>query len=61
MLCFDTKAVNTGPYSGVYSILEQKLGQDLLFLSFCYHITELVVGAAFKVTSCESPEVLPYK
>ena len=63
VLCFDSTASNTGPYSGACSILEQKLGQDLLFLDCCYHIMELVFGAAFKVKSGGStgPEIFPYK
>jgi len=62
-LCFDTTASNTGPHSGACTIIEQKLGRDLLFLGCRHHVMELVVGAAFEVTSGASsgPEVLLYK
>src|SRR6218665_1333114 len=62
-LCFDTTAANTGRYSGACTIIEQRLGRTLLFLACRYHIAELVVGAAFELTSDAStgPEVLLYK
>src|SRR6218665_2931365 len=62
-LCFDTTAANTGRHSGACTIIEQKLGRTLLFLARRHHIAELVVVAAFELTSDAStgPEVLLYK
>jgi hypothetical protein len=61
--CFDTTASNTDPYSGACTVIEQKLGRNLLFLGCRHHIIELVIGAAFE-TTCDASSgsaILLYK
>jgi hypothetical protein len=63
-LCFDTTASNTGHRSGACSLIEQKLGKDLLYMACRHHVMELVVGAAFEKTSVgisTGPDILIFK
>src|SRR5688572_8766660 len=67
-LCFDTntvlpKADNDGGISGACTIIEQRLGRNLLFLACHHHMAEPVVWATFEGTSGAStgPEILLYK
>lgn len=49
MICFDTTAVNTGSKRGAATLLEQKLGRDLLFFPCRHHISELMIRAVFEL------------
>ena len=62
-MCFDTTASNTGCHIGACTLIEHKLGNDLLYLACRHHIMELLVGAAFTVSLSPSaaPEVLLFK
>ena len=46
--CFDTTSSNTGIYSGSTVLLQQHLNRQLLWLSCCHHIPELILKAAFQ-------------
>ena len=47
-LCFDTTASNSGPSNGTCTLLERKLGRDLLHLACRHHIYELPLKAAYE-------------
>ncbi|XP_057336479.1 uncharacterized protein LOC130675041 [Microplitis mediator] len=42
-MCFDTTAVNTGVNAGVCTVLEKKLGKNLLRLACRHHVYEVVL------------------
>ena len=56
-LSFDTTASNTGLVSGACTIVEQRLGHDVLHLACRHHIYELVCEKAF--TTCFGPSSGP--
>lgn len=59
-LCYDTTAVNTGPYAGAHVLLEAKLNRKLLALPCRHHILELHSKAAFTASfgTSSAPTVL---
>ena len=62
-MSFDTTSSNTGHISGTCTLIQQKLGRELLFLACRHHVLELLVGAVFKtcMVSTSGPEVLLFK
>ena len=48
-MSFDTSS-NTGHISGVCTLIQQKLGRELLFLACRHHVLELLVGGAVFIT-----------
>ena len=47
-MSFDTTAANTGRKNGACTLLQQKLGRDLLWLACRHHIHEVVCGDIFR-------------
>lgn len=62
-MSFDTTSSNTGHISGTCTLIQQKLGRELLFLACRHHVLELLVGAVFRtcMVSTSGPEVLLFK
>ena len=62
-MCFDTTSSNTGCKNGACVLLEQKLGFELLHLSCCHHILEIVLEAAFSscIVPSSGPDILLFK
>ncbi|MEL6606429.1 MAG: hypothetical protein AAFP20_24820, partial [Cyanobacteria bacterium J06614_10] len=62
-MSFDTTSSNTGHISGACTLIQQKLGKELLFLACRHHVLELIVEAVFSTCmgSTSGPEVLLFK
>ena len=61
---FDTTASNTGRLNGACTLLEQRLGRNILFLGCRHHIFEIVLNAVFnklKVTPMSGPDIPLFK
>jgi hypothetical protein len=62
-MCFDTTVSNTGCHIGACTLIEGKLGKDLLHFACRHHVMELLAGAAFgvSVTTTSGPYVVLFK
>ncbi|KAF2892158.1 hypothetical protein ILUMI_14015, partial [Ignelater luminosus] len=61
---FDTTSFNTGRFNGACTLLEMKLGHNILFLACGHHIFELVLQAAMssvKLYSSSDPDIPLFK
>ncbi|KAG7168401.1 hypothetical protein Hamer_G002435, partial [Homarus americanus] len=47
-MCFDTTAANTGHVRGACTLIEERLGRNLLYLPCRHHILEVVLRDVFK-------------
>lgn len=52
-MVFDTTAANTGRFGGACSLIEDRLGRQLLRFACRHHIHEIILASVFK-TSCGS-------
>lgn len=62
-MAFDTTASNTGRINGACTLIEQKLGKNLLYFACRHHMLELVAGAAYTtlMAPTKGPEELLFK
>ena len=62
-MSFDTTASNTGKSNGACTLLEKKIGRELLNLACRHHILEIMIGKVFEVLMGRSsgPEILLFK
>ena len=62
-MCFDTTASNMGKFTGACKLLEESLGQNLLWLACRYHMLEVLLSYVFIVCfgSSSGPEILIFK
>jgi len=63
-VCFDTTASNTGIKKGACTILEQKIGRNLLGLACRHHIFELIINKVFNslpIKHQSGPDLLLFK
>lgn len=62
-MSFDTTSSNTGHISGACTLIQQKLGRELLFLACRHHVLELLVEAVFStcMVPTSGPVVLLFK
>jgi len=57
-MSFDTTSGNTGHLHGACTLLEKKMGRELLWLACCHHVMELILSKVFTV--CCGPSSAPY-
>lgn len=63
-MCFDTTASNTGIKRGACTILQQKIGRNLLGLACRHHIFEIIISKVFNSLPIEhqsGPDLLLFK
>ena len=48
-LCFDTTAANTGQYNGACTLLEERMGRNMLWLACRHHMFEVLLSDGFSV------------
>jgi len=63
-MCFDTTASNTGIKKGACTILERKIGRNLLGLACRHHIFEIIISKVFNSLPIEhqsGPDLLLFK
>jgi hypothetical protein len=62
-MSFDTTAANTGLRNGACTLLEQKMGRDMLWLPCRHHILEIVLEAVVthSLGQSQAPEILLFK
>ena len=56
----DTTSSNTGLYTGTYTILEQTLGRDLVWIGCTHHVFEVMLASVFTAAfeTSGGPEVV---
>jgi len=57
-MSFDTTSGNTGHLHGASTLLEKKMGRELLWLACCHRAIELILSKVF--TACCGPCSAPY-
>ena len=62
-VCFATATSNARRSAGACIILEQPLGEHLLYFSCRYHILEIILGTTFQecLDLAGAPEIFPFK
>lgn len=62
-MCFDTTAANTGRKQGACTVLENRLGRNLLWLACRHHMFEVLLADVFKICFGPStgPDILLFK
>lgn len=62
-MCFDTTASNTGRKNGSCVLLEQKLGNDLLWLPCRHHILEIILESVVSISlpASSGPDIQLFK
>ncbi len=62
-LDFDTTAANTGRLNGACTLIERKLGRQLLYFACRHHILEIVIGDVFRhcFGTSSGPQVALFK
>jgi hypothetical protein len=62
-LGFDTTSVNTGKFKGACTLLEQKIGHDMLWLACRHHTMEIILAKIFCLCfgASNSPDIPMFK
>jgi hypothetical protein len=59
---FDTTASNTGKFNGACTLLEKKLGKNVLYFGCRHHIAEIILSTVFKLFSeSTGPDIRLFK